>query len=493
MRTRALIALATALAAALSSAGPAGGVADTRAPALAPAAPDGLTRALAAGAISDSEYALARATALFSSGPVAARYGSLAVSEPRAATLVLRDLAVRLDELPPGDRSEAEALLARPDAGAAGPGGIRYTVESRVDCSANACVHWVESTSNAPPLTDGNGDTVPDQVELSQRVVEEVWQAEIAGLGYREPRSDESSPNSGPDGRIDVYLADTGKRGFYGYCTSDDPAVSAATPFGDVSAYCVLDDDFSPEQFPGDPVESLEATAAHEFFHAVQFAYDYFEDAWLMEGTAVWVEDEIYDEVDDHRQFLKAEPADPSRGAARRRPDFGTAPAVHVPVRASVRRHLSEWQGWPMSCAGSGSSRDAASGAPDHHSTDAIAAALEERGTTLRRRSAASPRPTPGRPRSTRRRDVPGAEPLPVDGARGGRIRAGPRRSRSPDELVRGLPSRVNAARRHPADGAGGRAATRARHGGDAGLEPGLGPALPTGRSALDKRGDGVA
>jgi hypothetical protein len=47
----------------------------------------------------------------------------------------------------------------------------------------------------------------------------------------------------------------------------------------------VLDDDYSTSQFPDPPLVSLDVTAAHEFFHAVQFAYDYFEDSWLMEGT----------------------------------------------------------------------------------------------------------------------------------------------------------------------------------------------------------------
>ena len=45
-------------------------------------------------------------------------------------------------------------------------------------------------------------------------------------------------------------------------------------------------------------------TAAHEFFHAVQFAYDVVEDAWFMESTATWMEDEIYDDVNDNRFYL---------------------------------------------------------------------------------------------------------------------------------------------------------------------------------------------
>ncbi|HLM32787.1 MAG TPA: MXAN_6640 family putative metalloprotease, partial [Gaiellaceae bacterium] len=76
------------------------------------------------------------------------------------------------------------------------------------------------------------------------------------------------------------------------------------------SAYCVVDDDFARTQFPGPTrgLAALKVTAAHEFFHAVQFSYDYLEDTWLMEGTAAWMEDEVFDNINDNRQFLHASP-----------------------------------------------------------------------------------------------------------------------------------------------------------------------------------------
>ena len=61
---------------------------------------------------------------------------------------------------------------------------------------------------------------------------------------------------------------------------------------------------------------SLRVTAAHEFFHAIQFAYDVNEDIWFMEGTATWVEDEVYDSINDNYQFLAVQP-DPVPAHAR--------------------------------------------------------------------------------------------------------------------------------------------------------------------------------
>jgi hypothetical protein len=73
-----------------------------------------------------------------------------------------------------------------------------------------------------------------------------------------------------------------------------------------VSAYCVLDDDYRQAQYGigQTSLEYLQVTAAHEFFHAVQFAYDWFEDYALMEGSAMWMEGQVYPDVIDRINYL---------------------------------------------------------------------------------------------------------------------------------------------------------------------------------------------
>ena len=56
--------------------------------------------------------------------------------------------------------------------------------------------------------------------------------------------------------------------------------------------------------FPGTEEESIKVTAAHEFHHAVQSGYDGFEAQWLMEATAVSMEEQVYDEINDCYQYL---------------------------------------------------------------------------------------------------------------------------------------------------------------------------------------------
>ena len=131
---------------------------------------------------------------------------------------------------------------------------------------------------------------------------EQVWAKEIDGLGYRPPLSDLDTVENGGDARLDVYLADVAAQGFFGWCTSDDPALVTSRR---VSAFCVIDDDFAnPNLNAASPLAALQATAAHEFFHAVQFGYDWLEDLWLVEGTATWMEDEVFDGNNDNLRYL---------------------------------------------------------------------------------------------------------------------------------------------------------------------------------------------
>jgi hypothetical protein len=249
-----------------------------------------------------AQQALDRAKTLFHTPARSVRtYGES--TGGRDATMVLRDLAMRLGELAPADRRTAERILARPTANdGPDPFGVDYTTTPQSQCFVHVCVHWVSTTRDVATAL---------QVQQTGDTFDHVWDTEVGAMGYRAPKSDLSSPDHGEDGRLDVYLADIGgdrdgdghNDGVYGYCTTDDPA---RTTRYDVSAYCVVDNDFA--EFPANPLQSLQVTVAHEFFHAVQFSYDWQEDLWFMEGTAAWMEDEVYDNINDNLQFLAISP-----------------------------------------------------------------------------------------------------------------------------------------------------------------------------------------
>ena len=266
------------------------------------AAADPLARALERGSITEPEYALARADALFHPRRFAARYPGARRPGPREATDVLRRLRAALPALHGRELTQAQRLLARPTQDS-DVYGLAYEQGVRSVCTPHVCVHWTIEGPNAPSPADTDHSGSADWAETTAEVFEDVWAKEIVDLGYRAPLDDMASDENGGDGRLDVYLADVGTEGYFGWCETDDPASFAHRA---VSAYCVLDNDYRNPDFDGmAPRAALEVTAAHEFFHAVQFAYDWLEDLWLMEGTATWMEDVVYDGVNDNLRYLR--------------------------------------------------------------------------------------------------------------------------------------------------------------------------------------------
>ncbi len=207
---------------------------------------------------------------------------------PGDLTMALRDLHLARPALRAADRREATRLLSRSTASAelqAAAGAPRRT------CSTNICVHYGSGTSAAWAAT-------------TLTTLNYVWAREVPLMG-RAPLPDGgvAGVSENPDDRLDVFLEDLGDEGYYGYCTTDDTTGSSQVP-----AFCALDDDFARSQYGAAPLDSLRATAAHEFFHAIQFAADITEDTWFMEGSATWVEDYVYDAINDNYQYLAQSP-----------------------------------------------------------------------------------------------------------------------------------------------------------------------------------------
>ena len=212
-----------------------------------------------------------------------------ALQRDPSATLALRDLWLNKSRLRGAERREADRMLARPTDGVGDPDGFGYTVpEAAPLCNTRLCLHYVASGTDAPPT--------PEWPATSLAVMDSVWTSEVDTMGYRAPLTDGIK---GGSPLFDVYLKDLGGD-LYGFCAGET-RVKARTGSG----YCVLDNDFAAAQFPtGTPEGNLRVTAAHEFFHAIQYAYDYAEDPWMMESTATWMEERYATDVNDNVQYL---------------------------------------------------------------------------------------------------------------------------------------------------------------------------------------------
>jgi hypothetical protein len=172
------------------------------------------------------------------------------------------------------------------------------------DCGPHFCVHWVDQGADAPRLKDTNGDGVPDYVERVLAVAEHVHEIENDQMGWREPLSDGTL--GGGEGETDVYLAEIGPR-LFGYAAPDrgQDETPGGTP-RHLHGYLVLDNDYEPFEFPGTTQgRDLKVTFAHEYNHILQFGYEAYEDPWFAESTAVWMEDQVYNGIDDYLRYVR--------------------------------------------------------------------------------------------------------------------------------------------------------------------------------------------
>ncbi|MEK7263555.1 MAG: hypothetical protein AAB071_03480, partial [Bacteroidota bacterium] len=75
--------------------------------------------------------------------------------------------------------------------------------------------------------------------------------------------------------------------------------------YGDANGFKVrLDNDFS--DFPTTGLHAAKVTAAHEFHHNIQFAYAQNPDRSYMELTSVWMEEVVYNHVNDYYNYIRS-------------------------------------------------------------------------------------------------------------------------------------------------------------------------------------------
>ena len=154
-------------------------------------------------------------------------------------------------------------------------------------------INYDVSGPDAVPSLDANSNSIPDWVEETGLAFERSYLLEVDTLGYREPLSFSAF------GHYDIYIVDLSNS--YGY-TQD---VSQVTSNPDTyTSEIYVENDYS-EGFYTHGYDALRVTCGHEFFHAIQFSYNFREsDAWYYEVSSTWMEDVTYDNVNDYYAYL---------------------------------------------------------------------------------------------------------------------------------------------------------------------------------------------
>lgn len=160
-------------------------------------------------------------------------------------------------------------------------------------------VHFTRAGLNSVPAADSNDSGVPDFVEVVASSYEEVGALYHGPLGYRRPVSDGTISNNGGDARFDVYLIDFARAADGAFRVDQCPTSSPSKCIG----YIVQENDYAGYGYPNTTVANR-ILASHEYFHAVQAAYDDDQNAVISEGSAVWATERFDSSTSDLENFV---------------------------------------------------------------------------------------------------------------------------------------------------------------------------------------------
>ena len=207
----------------------------------------------------------------------------------RCLTPALNTVAENWNQVPTLHRNEFQGIFLRPD----NPGSYGYLKGlPLIYRSTHFRLHYTLSGSDAVPTEDispHNG--VPDYVDLCAEAYERAYHIELELMGFKTPLDDFWMRDNGGDEKLDVYLFSGPWLGF----TAPEWFQRVLATAGTAIPYFGMNSRMYDFFGKSEGKRFLQTTAAHEFLHAIQFAYSYQMPRWFMEASATWMESNAYD------------------------------------------------------------------------------------------------------------------------------------------------------------------------------------------------------
>jgi hypothetical protein len=267
---------------------------------------------LAAASIWSAPLSTEEQTAIITAyGIVTGQIHSSAAAEARAANLppdkcgtsAVADFVINRDRLDPGLlKSLGVRLVDRP-----------VLSKAYASPAGRFLIHYTTTGTNAvyQPSVRTLVDSVPDYVVMIARIADSAYTHEIDTLGYNPPPRDDIYPQGG-DSLYDIYVVDL-PEDLYGLTYLDFAPLSPGSLKG--TSFVEIDNDYADiSQYAARPLDAARVTIVHEYFHGVQFGIDFTEaenydnpatrkQPW-MEMSAVWMEEEVYDQINDYYNYV---------------------------------------------------------------------------------------------------------------------------------------------------------------------------------------------
>ena len=228
---------------------------------------------------------------------------------------ILRVIAKYGHQLPLGTQAELQARgfdFSRQIVSSYRPQNLDFYIDEGI-----FRFHYTLTGNDAVSPVDADENGVPDYVDLIVTTFTNIGMIDFTDMQFVRPPGDGwyTQIDDGGSDHYDVYIFNL-ETGYYGYVQAEDyaqnnsPITRGDNEFSEgaeeeraMVTFMALRNNYN--DFSGIESEIIEVTSAHEFFHAVQYGYDGWEAGWLLESTAVWMEEHHYDNINDCYQFLQ--------------------------------------------------------------------------------------------------------------------------------------------------------------------------------------------
>ncbi|MCK4965764.1 hypothetical protein KAS50_01970, partial [bacterium] len=230
------------------------------------------------GNISYHQYLVNRAYLIFAPDKLEQAYPGLEMERAvKSGTGIIVELKENWDILSNDEKNFfSQFIAARP--------ALNY---EHISPSGQFKVHYNLLRNHRIPNADNDLNGVPDYAEQVALALDKARALYVDTLGFLPPY-----PDNGDDGpEFDVYLKNLS-------------TVYGMTYFP-TNVYMEIENDFAEPIFYTKGVNGALVTAAHELHHAVQFSYIVrSQDFFFYEVTATFMEDMVFDEINDYYQYL---------------------------------------------------------------------------------------------------------------------------------------------------------------------------------------------
>jgi hypothetical protein len=157
-------------------------------------------------------------------------------------------------------------------------------------------IHYTLTGNNAVDVDGPGAKGVPSYIVQIGEAFDNTLDLTCNKRGFRKPILERGRA------ALDIYVYNL--KGKYGF-TFPNTYYNSKNNLRTASSFICIDNSYSSSKgFKKSREDCMKVTAAHEFFHAVQNAYNVDADSWWKEASATWNEDEVFDSVNDYIQYL---------------------------------------------------------------------------------------------------------------------------------------------------------------------------------------------